>query len=272
LYDFFTTVGCNPFRLILATDGNLYGTAGGVYRITLTPGKATTVTVLNKFNGPAGFYPNDLIQGVDGNFYGTTAGELGTIDGSVFIMTPTGTATLLDSLSPWADEAVGPIEFGDGLVQASDGNLYGVEEFGQTNDVGALFQAIPSGGFSILHDFGAAGAGYPETPPFQHTNGVLYGETVEGNIAGLFYSWNGGLPPFVSSVQLMGAVGSTVEILGQGFTSTSTVSFNGVAASATVQSGTSLFAVVPAGATTGSVTVTTSTGTLTSNRPFIVVP
>jgi hypothetical protein len=137
-----------------------------------------------------------------------------------------------------------------------------------------LFQVTPAGGFSVLNTFDSFTGSAPSSTPFQHTNGLLYGEAGTGGfgLAGVFYSWNGSLPLFVSTVQSMGAVGSSVEILGQGFTSTTTVSFNGVAASATVQSGTSLTATVPAGAATGFITVTTSSGTLTSNKQFVVTP
>jgi hypothetical protein len=70
----------------------------------------------------------------------------------------------------------------------------------------------------------------------------------------------------------VGKVGKTVEILGQGFTGTTGVSFNGTAANFKVISDTFLGAAVPAGATTGYVTVTTPTGVLTSNVPFHVIP
>ena len=59
-----------------------------------------------------------------------------------------------------------------------------------------------------------------------------------------------------------GPVGTTVVLTGTGFNESSTVSFNGTAAtSVTVSSATSITAVVPAGATTGNVTVTTTDGT-----------
>jgi hypothetical protein len=53
---------------------------------------------------------------------------------------------------------------------------------------------------------------------------------------------------------------------------TTSVSFNGTPATFTVESDTYLTATVPVGATTGSVTVTTPSGTLTSNVPFHVIP
>jgi uncharacterized protein (TIGR03437 family) len=67
-------------------------------------------------------------------------------------------------------------------------------------------------------------------------------------------------------------MGQTGGILGQGFTGTTSVALNGIQASFTVVSDTFINATVPAGATTGYVTVTTPTGTLTSNVPFHVIP
>ena len=81
-----------------------------------------------------------------------------------------------------------------------------------------------------------------------------------------------GLGPFVTFLPAARPVGGVVQILGQGFTGTTSVSFNGTPASFTVESDTFLMAKVPAGATTGNITVTEHTGTLTSNRVFRVPP
>jgi hypothetical protein len=81
-----------------------------------------------------------------------------------------------------------------------------------------------------------------------------------------------GLGPFVSFVRPVGKVGQTGGILGQGLTGTSSVSLNGIPASFTVVSDTFIRATVPAGATTGYVTVATPSGTLTSNVSFHVIP
>jgi uncharacterized repeat protein (TIGR03803 family) len=282
--------GCSPTgALVLGTDGNLYGTAqyggnendGAVYQVVLRPGKATIVNWLYAFNGNGGPV-GALIEGSDGNLYGTTEGR-DNGSGLIFQITSTGSLTVLHELNGTSDGSSPQA----GLTLASDGNFYGTAVNGGEYGGGTLFQVTPSGGFSVLYNFGAQGEGFyninlnPLATPFQNTNGLLYGDTFYGgggscsgeSGCGVFYSWNNSLPAFVSTVQLMGAVGSTVEILGQGFTSTSTVSFNGTAATTVeVQSGTSLVATVPAGASTGSVTVTTSGGTLTSNRQFIVTP
>jgi hypothetical protein len=73
-------------------------------------------------------------------------------------------------------------------------------------------------------------------------------------------------------VNWTGKVGSTVELLGQGFIGTTAVSFNGVPASFNNLSDTFMTATVPAGALTGTVTVTTFTGSMKSNRAFLVAP
>jgi len=131
--------------LVQATDGNLYGTTyegganynnycphgcGTVFKIT--PGG--TLTTLYSFCGqsgcPDGTRPcASLVQASDGNFYGTTCGggnsDYGTIFGTIFKITSSGTLSTLYRFCsagyPCPDGA-GPY---GGLVQASDGNFYG---------------------------------------------------------------------------------------------------------------------------------------------------
>ena len=69
-------------------------------------------------------------------------------------------------------------------------------------------------------------------------------------------------------------VGSTVTLFGTGFRATAsenTVAFNGVTATVTSASATTIVVTVPTGATTGSITVTTSAGSATSATAFTVV-
>jgi uncharacterized protein (TIGR03437 family) len=81
-----------------------------------------------------------------------------------------------------------------------------------------------------------------------------------------------GLGPFVKTLPTFGSVGGSTDILGTNLTGTTAVSFNGTAAVFTVVSGTEIQATVPTGATTGFVTVTTPSGTLSSNIAFQVGP
>ena len=81
-----------------------------------------------------------------------------------------------------------------------------------------------------------------------------------------------GLGPFVAILRASGKIGKTGDVLGQGFTGTTSVAINGIPVSFHVVSDTYLSVTVPAGATTGYVTVTTPSGVLTSNVPFQVIP
>jgi hypothetical protein len=90
-------------------------------------------------------------------------------------------------------------------------------------------------------------------------------------LKGVIYSFGDGLPQFAQLVKRAGPVGSTVGILGNGFATASSVTFNGSPASFHVVSNTFMTASVPAGET-GYITVTTSTGTRQSNSIFKVTP
>ena len=75
----------------------------------------------------------------------------------------------------------------------------------------------------------------------------------------------------VKTVPVAGKVGIRVIILGHGLSGSTSVTFNGVSASFTVNSDTYITAVVPTGATTGTVSVVTLTGTLNSSPAFQVL-
>jgi uncharacterized protein (TIGR03437 family) len=79
-----------------------------------------------------------------------------------------------------------------------------------------------------------------------------------------------GLSPLVQTVPVAGKPGQSVIILGNGLTGSTSVTFNGVGAEFTVESDTYIKAVVPKGATTGTVSVTTPDGALSSNPQFVV--
>jgi uncharacterized repeat protein (TIGR01451 family) len=168
-------------------------------------------------------------------------------------------------------------------VQGSDGNFYGATTKDPGVSFGTLFQLTSSGTYTNLvfltNVVGKAPGSSPQVSLLQHTSGTFYGNTAgggSGNMGclscGVLYSLNMGLGPFVSIVNWMGKVGQTIEILGQGLTGTTKVSFNGISATFRVVSDTYLTATLPVGAKTGFVKVTTPGGVLSSNRKFLVLP
>jgi hypothetical protein len=80
--------------------------------------------------------------------------------------------------------------------------------------------------------------------------------------------------PFIGALTpLKGPVGSVVTITGTRLGGITQVLFGGTPASSfTLVSDTSLFAVVPAGVTTGSLSLVTATGVVTSKQIFVVMP
>jgi uncharacterized repeat protein (TIGR03803 family) len=294
LHDFDFTDGWDPQNALMvqATDGDLYGeTAGGgsfscpspaigcgtVFRIT--PGGG--FTSLHSFKGTDGAVPyGGLVQGSDGNFYGITYVGGANGDGTVFKITPSGMVTTLHSF----DGTDGSNPNG-GLVQATDGNFYGTAFGGGSNGFGTLFKITSGGTLTTLHNFDGIDGAHPYGALLQATNGTFYGTTSYCNLfgtpggcgcptlgCGTIFSVSVGLGPFVTFLPAARPVGDVVEILGQGFRGATGVSFNGTSAAFTVESDTYLTAIVPAGATTGSITVSEPGGILTSSKIFQVTP
>jgi len=267
--------GATPLAtLVQATNYWFYGTTllggtngvGTIFRISASG----NFEVLFNFDGTHGSLPHaGLIQANDGNFYGVTyRGGKGN-QGVVFRMTPMHQVTVLHDFTGGSDGS-GPI---GRLVQASDGYLYGTTYYGGASGGGILFRISTTGEFTTLHHFQQS-AGSNPIALIQHTNGFLYGDTFSGGIAnrGVFYRFDLGQPPFVSYLPSYGRVGMQVDILGEGFTTYSQVFFNGVRAQIIKVSPTYMRVVVPHGATSGWITVTTTKGTLKSNKKFVVRP
>jgi uncharacterized repeat protein (TIGR03803 family) len=108
----------------------------------------------------------------------------------------------------------------------------------------------------------------------QATDGNFYGTTFVGGTAsgccGTVYKLSVGLGPFVETQPTSGTLGTPVTILGTNLTGSTSVTFNGTAATFNVVSPSEITTTVPPGATTGTVQVTTPGGTLTSNSDFQV--
>jgi uncharacterized repeat protein (TIGR03803 family) len=282
------TDGDGPFAgLLQATNGNFYGTtvyggangSGTVFEITLG-GKLTTLySFCVQTSCADGSFPiAGLVQGTDGSFYGTTILGGASNVGTVFEITLGGALTTLHSF----DVTDGGQPSG-GLIQATDGNFYGTTGIGGNGDCtlgcGTVFEMVPSGALTTLHSFDGADGDIP-LGPVQATDGSFYGTTSGGGVnanctsltgCGTIFSLSVALGPFVEALPASGNVGAPVTILGTNLTGATGVSFNGTAATFNVVSASEIMTTVPAGATTGTIQVTTPGGTLTSNANFLVI-
>jgi uncharacterized repeat protein (TIGR03803 family) len=285
LYSFCAQTNCTdgagpsttPFQ---TANGTIYGTTdhggtnniGTIYSYTSTGGLTTMYSFPTSALGSAGPI---LIQGANGNFYGVTLDSGSGNNGSFFRITPQGKFTTLYSF------CVGGTPCGDGagptqLIQGSDGNFYGITSVAGANGSGTVFQVTPQGVLTTLHSFCSEAKCADGNGPqslMQDTDGTFYGTTEASGAhgGGTAFSLSIGLAPFVQANPGWGAVGAEIGIQGNNLTGTTSVTFNGTPATFTVAE-TYLKVQVPTGATSGTIQVTTPSGTLTSNFPFQVLP
>jgi uncharacterized repeat protein (TIGR03803 family) len=216
LYDFCSLPNCadgsNPGSLILASDGNFYGTTseggansasicnspyrygcGTIFRIS-AEGKLTTLYNFCAQANCTDGYLGSAMLGKDGNLYGTTYwGGVGTECasgvtfgcGTVFRVTKQGRLTTLHSFCTEANcpdgnnPAAAPI-------QGIDGNFYGTTLQGGAYQQGApigdgtVFKITAGGQLTTLHSFGESDGEFPDSALIQATDGNIYGTTIAG--------------------------------------------------------------------------------------------
>jgi uncharacterized repeat protein (TIGR03803 family) len=173
----------NPVSsLLLATDGNFYGTTSGytdngiIFQFTT----GLSFTPLYWFTGGSdgGTPMAGLVQGTNGNLYGTTEAG-GTADGygTLFEATLSGTLTTLHLFAGGQDGAY-PMA---GLIQARDGNLYGTASEGNTNGAGTVFKTSPQGAYMTWCALpGVNDGGNPSADLTRGSDGHFYGTTEGG--------------------------------------------------------------------------------------------
>ena len=298
LYNFCTVQSCNDgglpyYGIVVGNNGYIYGVseaqAANVYGtfFVLTP--TGQFRILHEFTKAEGINPLSLIAGNDGNFYGTTTYGGPSGGGTIFKATPSGKVTVLYNFCSLANCADGN-EPESPLIQGSDGNFYGTTFFGGSNSTttcgfgsvqscGTVYQLTPSGQLTVLYNLCSQANctdGFRTGTVMQATNGTFYGTSIYGGLVGgcvngcgTLFSLDIGLGPFVQTNPTFGHAGYSVNILGTGLTGATAVTFNGTPATTfTVVSDSLIKVTVPAGATTGTIQVTTPTGTLSSNAPF----
>jgi uncharacterized repeat protein (TIGR03803 family) len=180
------TDGESPYgTLIQGSNGKLYGMTysggqtywGTIFRCSLSGNE----TVLHSFGvATKGISPNGaVVQGTDGNMYGVTYWG-GTYDaGTIFKTTPAGVTTFLHSFKYDSTDGGYPEA---ALIQANDGNLYGMTPYGGKKGYGTIFRCTTTGTETVLYNFtdGDTDGAYPYGSLVQGKNGLLYGMTAQG--------------------------------------------------------------------------------------------
>jgi uncharacterized repeat protein (TIGR03803 family) len=186
-FDYFDDGAYPQAGLVQATNGNFYGTTywaganggGTIFEITPAGQLTTLYSFCSQTNCTDGEEPEaGLVQATNGNLYGTTWSGGTNFDGTVFAITLAGQLSTLYSFcsQPGCTDGVDPHA---GLIQATDGNLYGTTESGGANDFGTVFEITPAGQLTTLYAFGLTGGARPGGGLLQ-ANGNLYGMTEIG--------------------------------------------------------------------------------------------
>lgn len=202
LYSFCSQANCPdgsvPGGIALGPDGNFYGTTamgglydrGTVFKITPTGHLTTLYSFCPQAGCQDGDQPSGLVLGNDGNFYGTTVYG-GTLNaGTVFRIAPAGRLETLYRFCSQVNCSDGSAPEGN-LIQADDGNFYGITNDGGVNEecgylqngCGTVFNITPEGVLTSLYRF--CSSGYPTCPDgnsprgglVQAADGALYGTT-----------------------------------------------------------------------------------------------
>ena len=186
-------IGSSPLLgIILGSDGILYGMGqaddnssyGNSMGTVFALGTNGAGRVLHQFAGsPADGVggAGGLCEGTNGVLYGTSFGGGISNAGVIFKIEKNGTGYgLLHQFTNAPGDGAFPSA---GLLQGSDGILYGTTLGGGSNQSGTVFRMNPDGSdFAVLHDFGSVtnDGAYPDARLFEASNGALYGTTSEG--------------------------------------------------------------------------------------------
>jgi uncharacterized repeat protein (TIGR03803 family) len=180
--------GANPLNsLTQASDGNFYGMtlqggASGIGTFFVYNPTTQAVTVLHSFAGGTsdGKWPyGNFLQANDGNLYGMTLSGGADNQGTVFEYSLTAQAfTLLHSFAGGSSDGLQPV---GSLMQASDGNLYGMTSAGGANNLGTIFEyGLATQTVTVLHSLAQSDGAYPWGNLIQANDGNFYGLTQQG--------------------------------------------------------------------------------------------
>jgi uncharacterized repeat protein (TIGR03803 family) len=185
-YSFHATGGDGqaPNEVIQGSDGWWYGTTreggarhmGCIFKIDSS---GSNYAILRSLGGTGSDGENPgarVIEGSNGVLYGSTVNGGSDCYGVIYRIEKSGSNyTILKHFSASGGDARQP----SGLLEGSDGLLYGTTGRGGASDGGTVFRIRKDGAaYQILHEFGdGPGGGAPSADLIEVADGILYGVT-----------------------------------------------------------------------------------------------
>jgi uncharacterized repeat protein (TIGR03803 family) len=190
------TDGQSVASLVQDSSGDLVGTTvyggassdGVVFEVPYNSSTQTfgSVTTFVTFNGSNGSLPDaGLIQDGSGNLFGTTAAGGAFNSGTVFELPYSGSTRTYGGLTTVAVFNSTDGNPQAGLVEDSNGNLYGTTDDGGAPGVGTVFEvAQGSGRILTLFTFHGTDGANPFAGLLMDAGGNLFGTTSQGGTSG----------------------------------------------------------------------------------------
>ena len=189
-FSFVQSLSADPY------GGFVEGTNGALYGVSFEGGQAGDGTlfrlnkdgsgfaILRSFTGTNGdgAYPGPaLLLATNGVLYGTTSGGGYSNAGTLFQINQDGSGySVIKSFAGTNGDGANPA---GGLMQASNGALYGSTSSGGSNNLGTIFSInLDGSGYSVLRSFaGRTNDGVnPKASLLEGADGMLYGTTMLG--------------------------------------------------------------------------------------------
>ncbi|HKK39949.1 MAG TPA: choice-of-anchor tandem repeat GloVer-containing protein [Cryomorphaceae bacterium] len=181
----YTADGSNPVGgLTLLADGALLGStsSGGANNFgTVFRYDEAVLEKIHDFSLPlGGAEPNGIINS-NTDFFGVTASG-GLYNTGVFYTSDlSGDRTKLYDFEGSVD---GQNPNGE-IVEVENGTFYGTLRFGGPNSAGTVYSLTDNGDFELIHAFdGSSGGQFPYSGVVAHSDGSLYGTTINGGAFG----------------------------------------------------------------------------------------
>jgi uncharacterized repeat protein (TIGR03803 family) len=182
--------GGSPATGVIKTINGLYGTSsvgangrGTLYRINLLN---NAYSILHQFDGATGGQPGGpLMEGSDGRIYGVVQAEGANNFGGIFRIDADGSNyDLIVSFTGTGGNRRGKGVGSKGLVEGTDGLLYGTTTEGGSSDTGVFFKMSKDGStYFIFREWPTTGLRKPNNRLMLSDDGFFYGAASEGGAA-----------------------------------------------------------------------------------------